>query len=147
MDPAAVAAAPGGRLRAAVVTVQRSIQTGGYPQPGYVRTLHEFDCARQESRWLSLIAFARDGSTLVKDQNPRPNWLAPPRSSDADVALRALCNGGGGFSVVTGASMGQLVAALMQGWDAPPPALAPQPRPSPKDRPRTAKKPRPLRRT
>ena len=57
MDPTAIEKVPGGPIRRAYsVTVRRNLLNGGPPQPGYVRTLNEFDCDAMKFRQRNFMA-------------------------------------------------------------------------------------------
>ena len=118
MDPAAIEKVPGGPLRRAYsVTVRRNLLNGGPPQPGYVRTLNEFDCDAMKFRWRNFTIYNRFGSVVVKQENADPAFAALGRGSEEEDVFRTVCDGGGGGSVVAAPSLGLLVIGLMQGWD------------------------------
>src|SRR4051812_29140169 len=58
IDPATVEA-EGPVRRTWTVTVRKNILDNGPPEPGYVRTLNEYDCARGITRWRRFSAFSR----------------------------------------------------------------------------------------
>ena len=69
-DPAAVEDRPGGVVRrVSTITVRRSIMDGGPDQPGYIRTLADYDCIQGQVRWQLVDAFARNGELLVTQRN------------------------------------------------------------------------------
>jgi hypothetical protein len=118
MDPAAVEQVPGGAIRRSYsVTVRRNLLNGGPPQPGYVRTLNEFDCDAMKFRWRTFTIYNRFGSVVVKQDNADPAFAALGRGSEEEAIFRTVCDGGGGGSVVAAPSLGQLVIGLMQDWD------------------------------
>ncbi len=130
LDPAAIEMVPGGSLRRAVsVTVKRSLVTGGPPQPGYIRTLNEYDCGQWRMRWQSFTVYSRFGVKVMTQVNPDPAWA--PSSFEGEASLKMVCNGTHGDSAVAAQSMGQLVLALMSAWDAdaPMPPLQSPPKP------------------
>jgi hypothetical protein len=118
MDPAAVEKVPGGPIRRAFsVTVRRNLLNGGPPQPGYVRTLNEFDCEAYKVRWRTFTIYNRFGAVVMKQDNADPAFKALERGSDEEGIFRTVCDGSGGGSVVAAPTLGQLVIGLMQGWD------------------------------
>src|SRR4051812_2211882 len=65
MDPEGIERVGDGAVRKAwTVRVQRNILTGNPPTPGYVRTLHEYDCSQNRTRWREFSAFSRSGALL-----------------------------------------------------------------------------------
>jgi hypothetical protein len=118
MDPAAIEKVPGGPLRRAYsITVRRNLLNGGPAQPGYVRTLNEFDCDAMQFRWRTFTIYNRFGAVVVKQDNADPAFAALGRGSEEEDIFRTVCDGGGGGSVVAAPSLGLLVIGLMQGWD------------------------------
>ena len=118
MDPAAVEKVAGGPIRRTYsVTVRRNLLNGGPPQPGYVRTLNEFDCEAMKFRWRTFTIYNRFGVVVVKQDNVDPAFKALERGSDEEAIFRTVCDGGGGGSVVAAPSLGLLVIGLMQAWD------------------------------
>jgi len=118
MDPAAVEAVPGGSVkRSYSVTVRRNLLNGGPPQPGYVRTLNEYDCQTHKFRWRTFTIYNRFGAVVVKQDNAQTDFLALDRGSEEETTFRVICEGGGGGSVVAAPSLAQLVIGLMQAWD------------------------------
>jgi len=146
MDPTAIEQVPGGPIRRAYsVTVRRNLLNGGPPQPGYVRTLNEFDCDAMKFRWRTFTIYNRFGSVVVKQDNTDPAFLALGRGGEEEDIFRTVCDGGGGGSVVAAPSLGLLVIGLMQGWDEAamasamaelPPAPQPKPAAKPASKPR-----------
>jgi len=118
MDPAAVESVPGGGVkRSYSVTVRRNLLNGGPPQPGYVRTLNEYDCPAHKFRWRTFTIYNRFGVVVVKQDNAQPDFLSLDRGSEEETTFRVICEGGGGGSVVAAPSLAQLVIGLMQAWD------------------------------
>jgi hypothetical protein len=118
MDPAAIEKVPGGSIRRTYsVTIRRNLLDGGPPQPGYVRTLNEYDCTARRLRWRSFTIYNRFGAMVVKQDNPDPAFVLPASATEEKTSLRAVCDGAGGDSVVAASSLGQLVIGLMQAWD------------------------------
>ncbi|WP_309603952.1 surface-adhesin E family protein [Phenylobacterium sp.] len=118
----------GGKLhRAWDVSVHRSIVSGGPRQPGYVRTLNEYDCAGRRIRWRSLSVYSRFGVMILQKDNADPAWNPIDDGSEGDAALRVICDGAGRSGMVSASSVSQLVLALMRTWDeaAPLPPLQP----------------------
>jgi len=138
MDAQGIEPIPGGQLRRAwAVRVQRNILSGDPPQPGYVRTLTEYDCQQTRTRWREFTAFSRSGATLVSKVNPNPEWGPADEASDTYAAYRVVCEGVGGGAVVSADSVAKVVISLMGAWDPPPepvPALT-----TPVAKPATAK--------
>jgi hypothetical protein len=146
MDPAAIEKVAGGPIRRAYsVTVRRNLLNGGPPQPGYVRTLNEFDCDAMKFRWRTFTIFNRFGAVVVKQDNADLAYMALGRGSEEEDIFRTVCDGGGGGSVVAAPSLGLLVIGLMQGWDEAAMTSAMSelpPAPDPKPAAKTASKPR-----
>lgn len=129
MDPQGIESIPGGvRRKAWSVRVQRNILTGDPPQPGYVRTLSEYDCDQTLSRWREFSAFSRSGATLVSKRNPNPEWGPASEAPDTYSAFKIVCQGEGGASVVSAESLAKVVISLMASWD--PPIQPPKSTPS-----------------
>ena len=121
MDAAGVEPIAGTTFRRAwAVRVQRNILSGDPPQPGYVRTLTEFDCDLSRTRWREFTVFSRAGATLVSKVNPNPEWGPAEEASDTYAAHRVVCEGVGGGSVVSADSVAKVVISLMAAWDPPP---------------------------
>jgi len=114
-----------GFRRAWAVRVQRNILSGDPPQPGYVRTLTEYDCQLNRTRWREFTAFSRSGATLVSKVNPQPEWGPADEASDTYAAYRVVCEGVGGGAVVAADTVAKVVIGLMAAWDPPPAAAAP----------------------
>jgi len=111
--------------KAWAVRVQRNILSGDPPQPGYVRTLTEYDCAAQRTRWREFTAFSRSGGLLISKVNPQPEWGPADEAADTYAAYRVVCEGVGGGSVVSAESVAKVVITLMGSWDPPPEPFAP----------------------
>jgi hypothetical protein len=105
--------------RASTVRVQRNILASGAPQPGYVRTQTEYDCARGRTRWLEFSAFSRSGALLARKANPDPQWRPASEAPDIEAAYRVVCNGDGAAAVVEADSIARVVVGLMAAWDQP----------------------------
>lgn len=126
MDATGIEVTPGSPVRKAwAVRVQRNILSGDPPTPGYVRTLTEYDCQAQRTRWREFSAFSRSGGLLVSKVNPRPEWGPASEASDTFAAYRVVCEGVGGGSVVAADSVAKVVISLMGSWDPPPTPFAP----------------------
>jgi hypothetical protein len=126
MDPEGIERiGTGAQRRAWVVRVQRNILTGNPPTPGYVRTLTEYDCEANRTRWREFSAFSRSGALLVSKVNPNPEWGPADEASDTYAAHRVICEGGGGGSVVSAESVAKVVISLMGSWDPPPTPYVP----------------------
>jgi hypothetical protein len=119
LDRGAVTSVDEGKVRRAwSVTMQRSLVTEGPQQPGYVRTLNEYDCAARRIRWRSFFAYSRFGDLIMHKDNDDPDWAPIGRNWEAAAAARIVCDGQASSSVYAAASIGQLVLAMMQAWDA-----------------------------
>jgi hypothetical protein len=125
-------------LRAWSVTVQRNILSAGQPpQPGYVRTLNEYDCDAHRTRWITFSAFSRGGGLLMTRENPAPDWGPSEEADDVKAGYRVVCEGVGGGAVVAADSLAKVVISLMSAWDEPaqpvppPAAKAPVVKPGP----------------
>lgn len=120
MDPQGIEVTPGSPIRKAwAVRVQRNILTGDPPQPGYVRTLSEYDCAARRTRWLEFTAYSRAGGMLINKVNPQPEWAPATAASDIHAAYRVVCEGVGGRAAVSADSVAKVVINLMGSWDSP----------------------------
>ncbi len=128
LDPAAVASVDGGKVRRAwSVTVQRSLTADGPQQPGYLRILNDYDCAAWKIRWRSFLAYSRFGDLVMRKDNDDAAWTPIDENFESATGARIVCLGQSAPSVYTASSIGQLVLALMQAWDAaaPMPPLQP----------------------
>jgi len=126
MDASGIEQKPGSPVRTAwAVRVQRNILSGNPPTPGYVRTLTEYDCDAQRTRWREFSAFSRAGGLLVSKKNPQPEWGPAIEASDTYSAYRVVCEGVGGGAVVSADSVAKVVISLMASWDPPPEPFAP----------------------
>lgn len=127
MDPEGIERVADSPVRKAwAVRVQRNILSGSPPQPGYVRTLTEYDCSAARTRWREFSAYSRSGALLVSKVNPNPEWGPADESYDTYAAYRVVCeNSGGGGAVVSADSVAKVVIRLMGSWDPPPAPLAP----------------------
>jgi len=131
VDPATIQTlGPETVRRAWSVSVKRSLASGGPPQPGYIRTLNDYDCATRQVRWRTFQVYSRFGDLVMKQDNRAPDWT-PTTDMEGAAGLRVVCDHAAGASVVSGSSMAQLVLSLMQGWD---------PQPTPADPPPPKKK-------
>jgi hypothetical protein len=125
MDPEGIERLGGAVRKAWVVRVQRNILTGNPPTPGYVRTLTEYDCEANRTRWREFSAFSRSGALLVSKVNPNPEWGPSEEAPDTYAAHRVICEGGGGGAVVSAESVAKVVISLMGSWDPPPTPFTP----------------------
>jgi hypothetical protein len=136
MDPAAIEPVPGSDSlrRAWSVRVQKSLVSEGPPQPGYVRTLNEYDCKGRQVRWKNFSVYSRFGASVMQKDNDSDAWKPIAPRSDGEAELRLVCDRDNRSAAIASASMSQLVISLMQAWDAaaPLPPLQPvQPVPKP----------------
>ena len=133
LDPKSVQTLSGGPVRrATTITIQRSLTADGPAQPGYVRTLVDHDCERQQARWVRLSVFSRDGALVVEEANRQTAWTTPATTSETYASLRYACGQQTGYAVISADSIGHVVSAVMEGWTAraaqaakAPPAKAP----------------------
>jgi hypothetical protein len=140
LDEQTIEAVPGTPYRRAwTVRVQRNILDGDPPQPGYVRTLSEYDCAGRQARWREFTAFSRAGATLVTRTNPSTEFTDVSQPFDVLAAYRIVCEGSAGNSVVSAESLAKVVIALMGSWDPPPAAAQIAPAPATGAKPAAAK--------
>ncbi len=120
MDPKAVEPVVGADnlKRAWSVVIQRSLTTDGPKQPGYVRTLNEYDCAARKVRWKSFSAYSRFGDLVMTKDNPDEAWTASTTPGDeADASLRIVCDHSNRWSGVAAGSIGEFVLTQMKAWD------------------------------
>jgi hypothetical protein len=123
--------------RAWSVSVKRVLTEGGPQQPGYVRTLNEYDCVARQIRWRTFQVYSRFGDQVMKQDNRDDDWSPTPDAGEGAAAMKAVCDGSVGGSVISANSVSQLVLTLMQAWDAQaplPPAQIPAD-PPPKKKP------------
>jgi hypothetical protein len=146
MDRAAVETLEGGKLRRAwSVNVQRNLVSGGPQQPGYVRTLNEYDCEAWKIRWRTFSAYSRFGALVMKKDNDDPSWAPAVGDAEAAAGARLVCDGHSTGEVYAAGTVGQVVVALMQAWDAAAPLPPLQPV-RPLARPATKRRDKPARR-
>jgi hypothetical protein len=120
LDRNAVEAVGQGEVRRArSVSVQKNLVSGGPQEPGYVITLNEYDCARWTIRWTGFSVYSRFGALVLHKDNADPAW-APIDNKNVEAAAgaRLICEGRSAGSVYTADTIGTLVLALMQAWDA-----------------------------
>jgi hypothetical protein len=129
IDPAEVEVVPGagGLRRAYSVTVQKTLTAEGPQQPGYVRTLNEYDCAGRTVRWKSFSVYSRFGELVIHKDNAAETWSPMSPSAEARASMRLVCDHANDWDAVAAPSLSQLVIGLMQAWDeaAPLPPLQP----------------------
>ena len=117
LDPATIQTlGPDTLRRAWSVSVKKALASGGPPQPGYVRTLNDYDCLTRQVRWRTFQVYSRYGDLVMTQDNHAPDWT-PTSDLEGVAGLRVVCDHAAGASVVSGPSMAQLVLSLMQGWD------------------------------
>ncbi|THD57235.1 surface-adhesin E family protein [Phenylobacterium sp.] len=119
MDPAAIETTPGSDSlrRAYSVTVQKTLTSEGPQQPGYVRTLNEYDCAQRKVRWKSFWVYSRFGDLVIHKDNVDGTWSPTPAGSEAEASTRLVCDHANKWAAVAAGSISQLVIGLMQAWD------------------------------
>ena len=130
IDPAAAERSGGqGPVRRVwSVSVKRSLASEGPPQPGYVRMLNEYDCARHRVCWRSFSVYSRYGALVMKKDNTDEAWTpGAGDSGEAEAGLRVVCDGDTGRSAIAAKSISQVVISQIQAWDeaAPLPPLQP----------------------
>lgn len=126
MDASGIETTAGSPIRKAwTVRVQRNILSGNPPQPGYVRTLAEYDCDTYRTRWREFSAFSRAGGQLVSRVNSQSDWTPARQAADTYAAYRLVCEPRSGRSVVAADSIAKVVINLMSSWDAAPEPFAP----------------------
>ena len=139
IDPATVESVPGGLVRRTwTVGVQRNIVGGDLAQPGYVRTLTDFDCVTRQTRWRQFSAFTRSGELLLTRDNPSSNWILASSTPETQEAIGVVCGAAASRSAISADSVARVVIALMAAWDPPggakpatqPPAKTPAPAPA-----------------
>ena len=128
VDPTAVEKPADGEVRRAwSVSVQKNLVSGGPQQPGYVRTLNEYDCAAWKIRWRSFFVYSRFGELMIHKDNDDAGWGPIEGNVEAAASARIVCDGHEAGAVYSASSIGSLVLTLMQAWDAeaPMPPLQP----------------------
>jgi hypothetical protein len=129
IDPAAIEPVAGnsGLRRAWSVTVQKNLVSGGPQQPGYVRTLNEYDCAKRKIRWARFDVYSRFGASIIHKDNDTNAWNDVAPDSEADASIRLVCDHSNRWAAIASQSVSQLVLTLMRTWDeaAPMPPLQP----------------------
>lgn len=124
-DPSSVERIDGSPVRRVwTVRVMRNISSSTPPQPGYVRTLTDYDCERREFRWREFSAFSRAGDLLLKKTNPSYSWESADKAIDTLAAYQSICERGRGQGVVAADSIAKLVITLMGTWDPREPQVA-----------------------
>lgn len=135
MDPAAIEAVAGSDAlrRAWSVSVQKNLVSDGPQQPGYVRTLNEYDCAARQLRWKSFFVYSRFGVAVMHKDNDDPAWNPATPKSEAEAAMRLVCDHSNRSAAMSAQSLSQIVIAQMRAWDegAPLPPLQPVTRRTP----------------
>jgi len=149
IDPEGIETMGGGVVRRAwSVQVLRNILSQPPEQPGYVRTLTDYDCERREFRWREFSAFTRSGETLVTKQNPAYGWESVTKGPDTLGAYQVVCGQSLGRGIISAESVAKLVITIMASWDPPaaksPPKGAPAAR-TPPTKPAAKAKPEPVR--
>jgi hypothetical protein len=117
LDPSTVETLETGLRRGWSVSIKKTLGAGGPPQPGYIRTLNEYDCGQRRIRWLSLAIYSRFGVQLLKQDNPSRDWKPAPRFGESDDGVRVVCDGVDNGGAVSAPSVSKLVIGLMQTWD------------------------------
>lgn len=118
LDPAAIETVGATAVRRAwSVSVKRSLTSGGPQQPGYVRTLNEYDCVGRRIRWKTFQVYSRFGESVMKKDNADGEWNPAPDEGEGGRAVKVVCDGEVGGSVVAAQSVSKLVITLMQTWD------------------------------
>jgi hypothetical protein len=121
--------------RGTIVTVQANILDGSPPQPGYVRTLSEYDCSKREVRWRTFSAYSRTGTLLVKQDNRSNDWVPANAAAETLAALRVVCGESDGDAAISAGGVADVVIALLQAYDPAPTPAAALPKPPAKPAP------------
>ena len=117
--------------------MQKNLVSGGPQQPGYVITQNDYDCVQWAIRWTGFSVYSRFGVLFLHKDNPDPAWTAIDNQNfEAAAGFRVVCDGRGVGRVYSADTLGHLVLALMQAWD----AAAPLPPLQPVAAPLTARK-------
>ena len=142
MDPAAVETPPGAAnlRRAYSVTVQKSLVAEGPQQPGYVRTLNEYDCAARTLRWKSFSVYSRFGDLVIRKDNPAETWETPAAGSEGEASLRLVCDHANRWSAMAAGSLSASTNCSAPGSL----SAGPSPEPRRANRPRQVTPPRPI---
>ena len=115
LDPAGIKTIGQTAVRQAwSVSVKRVLTEGGPQQPGYVRTLNEYDCVARQIRWRTFQVYTRFGDLVMKQDNRDDDWNPTPDEGEGAAAMKAVCEGSVGGSVISANSVSQLVLTLMQ---------------------------------
>jgi hypothetical protein len=118
LDPAGITTVGQTAVRRAwSVSIKKVLTSGGPQQPGYVRTLNEYDCVARQIRWRTFQVYSRFGDQIMKQDNRDDDWNPAPDEGEGAAAMKAVCDGSVGGSVISANSVGQLVLTLMQAWD------------------------------
>src|SRR6185503_13903215 len=133
MDPSAIQTEGQTPVRRAwSVSSERVLTEGGPQQPGYVRTLNEYDCVARQIRWRTFQVYSRFGDLVMKQDNRDEDWSPAPDEGEGAAAIGVVCQGVVGAGAISANTVSSLVLTLMQAWDeqAPlPPAQIPDPPP------------------
>ena len=134
LDPAAIETVGASAVRRGwSVSIKRSLASGGPHQPGYIRTLNEYDCIGRRIRWKTFQVYSRFGEQVMKKDNTDVEWNPAPDLGEGGRAMKVVCDGATGGAVVAAPSVSKLVIGLMQAWDEqsplPPQKAAPLPTP------------------
>jgi hypothetical protein len=137
LDPAAIQTVGQTAVRRAwSVSVKKVLTEGGPQQPGYVRTLNEYDCVARQLRWRTFQVYSRFGDLVMKQDNRDDVWSPAPDAGESAAAMKTVCDGSVGGAVIAAGSVSQLVLTLMQAWDVQAPLPPPQViEPPPKKKP------------
>jgi hypothetical protein len=145
IDPEGVETTGGGVVRRVwSVQVLKNILSKPPEQPGYVRTLTDYDCDRREFRWREFSAFSRSGDNLVTKQNPNYNWDSVDKAADTLAGYQVACGKSMGRGIIAAESVAKLVITIMASWDPPPPKPAAKAVPAAKSAPAKAEPKRQL---
>ena len=100
------------------VAIKRKLTDEDAAQPGYVRTLNEYDCVRRQFRWRTVMVYSRFGALVLQMDNTNSDWLSGYQPAGQDAGLRAVCDEATS-GAVSANSMAELVISLMRSWDPP----------------------------
>lgn len=124
IDPAATKFDSQTRLFSAwTVGVKRRLTDEESAQPGYVRTLNEYDCVQRQVRWRTVMVYSRFGQLVLQRDNSTPNWVSGYQGGGQDPNLRAVCDEATA-GAISAPSLATLVIGMMASWDPPGPAAA-----------------------
>src|SRR5690349_6855879 len=88
LDPGAIQTVGQTAVRRAwSVSVKKVLTEGGPQQPGYVRTLNEYDCVARQVRWRTFQVYSRFGDLVMKQDNHDDDWNPAPDEGEGAAAM------------------------------------------------------------